>query len=270
MLTCLFALVNPNSVGQQVLAVVFLTSVLLSTPDCLLQLSFVHWSLLLPSADCVLLLLTDLSCRLSSSADCFLLASLGPSFSRLLPVSLTCPLCGFRAKTKGSSDWHPRTPTQRMLNIVSHPLSQTFFLSPSLTHFPPPFSGIFSVSFSLILLPLFSHNFLSFSHTFSSLFLHHFSLSFSHIFLSLSHTFSSVFITHFPSPYHTFSFLFLTHFFYLLLRNFPPFFLTHFLPLFSDIFSPLSHTYFLSLSHFPPFFSNFSSSFLKHFSRSSS
>ena len=112
MLTYLIALVNPASVGQQVLAAAFLTSVDWS-PLCPGLISWptrsVNWSLLL------------------SSADCVLLASLGPSFPRPLPVSWeisrTGPLCGFRAKTDKGILWpastHTETNATHCVTIIS-------------------------------------------------------------------------------------------------------------------------------------------------------
>ena len=89
-------LINPASVGQQVLAVVFLTSVLLSSLPCF------YFCRLSCSIDCPLL---------RPSADC-LLSSLGPSFPRPLPVSWEIsragPLSEFRAQTdKDSLTDHP-------------------------------------------------------------------------------------------------------------------------------------------------------------------
>ena len=59
---------------------------------------------------------------LSTSLDCNLLLTLGPSFPRpllvLWEISRASPLCGFRSKTKGPSDWHPH-PQKRMPPIVS-------------------------------------------------------------------------------------------------------------------------------------------------------
>ena len=54
MLTCLLALVNPAYVGQQVLAVVFLTPVLLSSLPCLHLLTASFCSLLSTNSCCLL------------------------------------------------------------------------------------------------------------------------------------------------------------------------------------------------------------------------
>ena len=97
MLTSL-ALVNPASVGQQVLAVAFLTSV-----DSLLFPTYIFS--LPPSADCVILRTASSSRLVSSALLCQLLSlsSLEPSFPPLLlvsrEISSSGPLCGFRAKT---------------------------------------------------------------------------------------------------------------------------------------------------------------------------
>ena len=111
----LLALVNPASVGQQVLAIVFLTSV-----HSLLSLASIFS--LPPSVDCVLLC-TAISSRLFSSAflcQLFSLSSLGPSFSRPFPVlqdiSPSGPLCGFRAKTDKEILW--LAPTQTEMNAT--------------------------------------------------------------------------------------------------------------------------------------------------------
>ena len=107
------ALVNPASVGQQVLAVAFLTSVDWS------PLSPTPISWLTPSLDCNL----NCSLLLTVSSGTFCWPPLGPSFPHPLPVmweiSYTSLFCGFRAKTKRSFDWHPQPPTQRMPNIMS-------------------------------------------------------------------------------------------------------------------------------------------------------
>ena len=90
MLTHLFALVNLASVGQQVFAVVFLTSV-----ETL-------FSALLTSPHYLLLFSAALLCQLLS------LSSFWPPFLPPLPVSREISplgsLCWFRAKTKRSSE----------------------------------------------------------------------------------------------------------------------------------------------------------------------
>ena len=99
MLTYLLALVNPASVGQQVLAAAFLTSDDWS-PLCPTLIFWLTFSWVLPPADSPLLL------PVSFSLPWFL-----PSFPRLLPVSWdisrTSSLCGFRAKTNKGILWLP-------------------------------------------------------------------------------------------------------------------------------------------------------------------
>ena len=106
----LLALVNQASVGQQILAVVFLTSV-----DFLLCPASIF--LLPPSADCVLFW-TAISSLLSSALPWLSLSSLWPSFLPPLPVSreisLSSPLCGFRAKTDKEILW--LAPTKMEMN----------------------------------------------------------------------------------------------------------------------------------------------------------
>ena len=110
MLIHLFALVNPTSVGQQVLAVVFLTSVdsLLCPADISLP----------PSADCVLPWTTISSWLLSSAFLCQLALSV---FCRTLLPSSTSglvrdlapgPLCGFHAKRQKEIVWVSSTQTE--------------------------------------------------------------------------------------------------------------------------------------------------------------
>ena len=112
MLTHLLMLVNPASVGQQVLAVTFLTSVDWS-PLCL---TLISW--LLSPADCLLLF----SLLPPSAGSLFLFTTLGPSFPYPLPVlweiSHTSPLCGFHAKTDKGILWLAPTPTE--MNATHH------------------------------------------------------------------------------------------------------------------------------------------------------
>ena len=100
MLTHVFVLVNPTSVGQQVLAVIFLTSVESLLCPASISLSTVSFPELLSQADCSLL---------PSFVNWLSLSSLGPSFSPPLPVvwanSPSGSLCGFRAKTDKEILW---------------------------------------------------------------------------------------------------------------------------------------------------------------------
>ena len=114
----LFALVNTASVGQQVWAVVFLTSVdSLLCPASIFSLP--------PSANCVLLW-TDTSSPLFSSVFlCQLVLSVfsGTFLPLSHPVSREIspsdPLCGFRFKTKRFSYRHQHK-GKLMLPIASH------------------------------------------------------------------------------------------------------------------------------------------------------
>ena len=109
MLTYLLALVNPVSVGQQVLAVTFLTSVDWS-PPCPALISRLAFSWLLSTANCPWDLPSLVRFR-----------SRGRSRVQALCV-------GFAPKqTKGSSDWHPH-PQKRMSPIVSHKAKEPSFL----------------------------------------------------------------------------------------------------------------------------------------------
>ena len=91
MLTCLLALVNPDSVGQQVLAVVFLTCVL----------SYLPCFRLLTTSICS----TNCLCLLWDLPSLIHFRSRGRSRIQALCV-------GFAPKqTKGFSDWHSHTPT---------------------------------------------------------------------------------------------------------------------------------------------------------------
>ena len=116
MLTCLLALVNPASVGQQVLAVVFLTSILLSFLPyfhLLTASSALLCQLSLSAPFCWLsIILTALSCLLSSSAPfCWLFLWELPSLVHFWSRGRSCAqaLCvGFAPEqTKRFSDRHP-------------------------------------------------------------------------------------------------------------------------------------------------------------------
>ena len=88
MLTCLLALVNPASVGQQVLAVVFLTPVLLSSLHCFHLLTASFWSPLSTNSLCLLWDLPSLVYFRSRGR-----------------ISRSYPLCGFRAKVDKGILW---------------------------------------------------------------------------------------------------------------------------------------------------------------------
>ena len=112
MLTYLLALVNPESVGQQVLEVTFLTSVnrALLWPALI---SWLNFSSLLSPADCPRLLTVSFSLLWNLPFIVFF-QSRGRSRAQARCL-------GFAPKQiKGSADWHPPTPTQWMPNIVSH------------------------------------------------------------------------------------------------------------------------------------------------------
>ena len=120
-------MIHPASVGQQVLAAVFLTSVDWA-PLCPTLISWLSspgtfcWlcpSLLLSHTGCPLLL---------PSAECLLLCDFPSLVFRSRGRSRAQVLCvGFAPKQiKEFSDWHPHTPTQRMPNIVSQLYSQRF------------------------------------------------------------------------------------------------------------------------------------------------
>ena len=112
----LLTVVNPASVGQQLLAAAFRTSVDWS-PLCSTLISWlthsVDWSL------CSLLLCPLLFCWLSfpllwDLPSLVFFQSRGRSRAQTLCVGFVPKL------TKGLSDWHLHTPTQRLLKIVSH------------------------------------------------------------------------------------------------------------------------------------------------------